>query len=156
MAWANFTTSFFISFISLAMLGYIVVRERSADKTLFLIWSIIMLAAVLGQRRFGYYFAVNAALLTGYFSWRVLDFAGLSRLLVKPKEVAAAVARFRKKKKKSGEKAKPRTFMQPRDAWVKVIVAGVAIFFLVFFPSMGITEALADGPHFIGQWFEQG
>ena len=156
VAWANFTTSFFISFISLAMLGYIVVRERSADKTLFLVWSIVMLAAVLGQRRFGYYFAINAALLTGYFSWRVLDFAGLSKLLVKPKEAAAAVWKFKKKKKKSGEKAKPRTVMQPRDAWVKVIVAGIAVFFLVFFPSIGITEALADGPHFIGQWFEQG
>ncbi len=154
IAWTNFTTSFFISFISLAMLGYVVVRERSADKTLFLVWSIVMLAAVLGQRRFGYYFAVNAALLTGYFSWRVLDFAGLSKLLVKTKEAAAAV--WKSKKKRSREKAKRRTSTQPGDAWVKVIVAGVAIFFLVFFPNIGITEALAGGPHFIGQWFDQG
>ena len=87
MAWANFTTSFFISFIALVMLIYVVIKEKSADKTLFLVWSIIMLLAVLGQRRFGYYYAVNAALLTGYFSWKMLDIAGLSKLLTKPKEV---------------------------------------------------------------------
>ena len=31
-----------------------------------------MLLATLGQRRFAYYLAVNAALLTGYISWRFL------------------------------------------------------------------------------------
>ncbi|GAI16776.1 unnamed protein product, partial [marine sediment metagenome] len=77
IAWLNFTTSFFIYFISLGLLIYASIKEESADKTLFLVWSIIMLVAILGQRRFSYYTAINAALLTGYFSWRILDFAGL-------------------------------------------------------------------------------
>jgi oligosaccharyl transferase (archaeosortase A-associated) len=148
-AWANFTTSFFISFVSFAMLAYVLVKERSADKTLFLVWSIIMLVAVLGQRRFGYYYAVNAALLTGYFSWKMLDIAGLSKLLARSKEVIATVKKFKKREKKAREKAKPKTFMQPRGTWVRVIVVGIVIFFLVFFPNIGKVEALAGQPNYL-------
>jgi len=153
-AWANFTTSFFISFISFAMLAYVIVKERSADKTLFLVWSIIMLIAVLGQRRFGYYYAVNAALLTGYFSWKMLDIAGLSKLLAKSKEVVGAVKKFKKREKKAREKAKPKTFMQPRGAWVRVIVVGIVIFFLVFFPNIGKVESLASAQYIMNKgWY---
>jgi dolichyl-diphosphooligosaccharide--protein glycosyltransferase len=142
-AWANFTTSFFIAFISFAMLAYVLVKERSADKTLFLLWSIIILVAILGQRRFGYYYAVNVALLTGYFSWKMLDIAGLSKLLAKSKEAVTIVKKFKKREKKAREKAKPKTFMQPRGAWIRVIVVGIAIFFLVFYPNIGKVEVLA-------------
>jgi oligosaccharyl transferase (archaeosortase A-associated) len=138
IAWSNFTTSFFISFISFAMLIYIAIKQQSADKTLFLVWSIIMLIAVFGQRRFGYYYAINAALLTGYLCWKILDAAGLSKLLAKSKEVVESVRKFKKKKKKARQKAKPKTFMQPRGAWVRVIVVGIVIFFLVFFPNVGL------------------
>jgi len=150
IAWGNFTTSFFISFISFAMLIYLVIKEKSADKTLFLVWSIIMLIAVLGQRRFGYYYAVNAALLTGYFSWKMLDIAGLSKLLAKSKEVVGVVKKFKKRKRKTREEAKPKTFMQPRGAWVRVIVVGIVIFFFVFFPSIGLWK---DAPTKIGDGF---
>jgi dolichyl-diphosphooligosaccharide--protein glycosyltransferase len=153
MAWANFTTSFFIGFIALVMLAFVVVKERSAHKSLFLVWSVVMLLAVLGQRRFGYYYAVNAALLTGYFSWKMLDIAGLSKLLTKPKEVVEAVKKFRKKKKQTRERAKPKTFMQPRGAWISVIVAGIVLFFLVIFPSVGLwrdTPTKVGGSLYVG------
>jgi oligosaccharyl transferase (archaeosortase A-associated) len=133
IAWSNFTTSFFIAFISFGMLIYVAIKENSADKTLFLVWSIIMLIAVLGQRRFGYYYAINASLLTGYFSWKMLDIAGLSKLLAKSKEVVGAVKKFKKRGKKTRGKAKPKTFMQPRGAWINVIVVGIVIFLVVFF-----------------------
>ena len=149
IAWANFTTSFFISFISFAMLIYLVIKEKSADKTLFLVWSIIMLMAVLGQRRFGYYYAVSAALLTGYFSWKMLDIAGLSKLLAKSKEVVEAVKKFKKREKKTREKAKQKTFMQPRGAWVRVIVVGIVIFFLVFLPNILQAKAFGSMPNAI-------
>ena len=137
MAWSDFTTSFFIAFIGLGLLIYRAVKERSADKTLFLVWCVVMLVATFGQRRFCYYFAVNAALLTGYFSWRVLDFAGLRKLLTKPKEVVSAyTTRKKKKKAKAREKVSQRRFLQPRATWIKVIGAGIAIFFLVFFPNI--------------------
>jgi len=68
VAWGNFTTGFFLSLISLAILVYLTVRRGDADKTLLVVWSLVILAATLGQRRFAYYFAVNVALLAGYLS----------------------------------------------------------------------------------------
>lgn len=144
MAWSNFNTAFFIAFVALGLLIYRAVKERSADKTLFLVWCIVMLAAVFGQRRFCYYFAVNAALLTGYFSWRVLDFAGLGKLLTKPREIVKTYT-TRKKKKKAKEKVSERRFLQPRATWIKVIGAGIAIFFLVFFPSICPAQGFSFG-----------
>jgi oligosaccharyl transferase (archaeosortase A-associated) len=149
MAWTNLTTSFFISFISFGMLIYVAIKEKSADKTLFLVWSIIMLIAVLGQRRFSYYYVINAALLTGYFSWKMLDIAGLSKLLAKSKEVVVAVKKFKKREKKTREKAKPKTFMQPRGVWARVIVVGIVIFFAVFFPNISIDKAVAGAPNYV-------
>lgn len=137
MAWSDFTTSFFIAFIGLGLLIYRAVKERSADKTLFLVWCVVMLVATFSQVRFCYYFAVNAALLTGYFSWRVLDFAGLRKLLTKPKELVSAYTTKKKKKKaKAREKVSQRRFLQPRATWIKVVGAGIAIFLLVFFPNI--------------------
>jgi dolichyl-phosphooligosaccharide-protein glycotransferase len=147
MAWANFNASFFIALVAIAMLIYVVIRGKSADKILFLVWSIIMLIAVLGQRRFAYYYTVNAVLLTGYFSWKMLDIAGLSKLLTKSKEVVATVKKFKKKKNKTREKAKPGTFMQPRGAWVRVIVVGIVLFAVVFLPSIPNAIALAGSPN---------
>jgi dolichyl-diphosphooligosaccharide--protein glycosyltransferase len=147
MAWYNFGASFFIAFVSMAMLIYFAIKEKSADKTLFLVWSIVILMAVLGQRRFAYYYTVNAALLTGYFSWKMLDIAGLNKLLTKSKKVVESVRKFKKTKKKTKEKAKPRTFMQPRGVWVRVIVVGVVIFAGVFLPIIPMAKALARSPN---------
>lgn len=150
IAWLNFTTSFFIYFISLGLLIYASIKEESAEKTLFLVWCIVMLVAVLGQRRFSYYTAINAALLTGYFSWRILNFAGLKELLARPRQVVEAYTKAKKEKKKA--KAREKVFQQRRRAtWIKVIVAAVAIFFLAFFPNIGKAEALAKEPPLIDQ-----
>jgi dolichyl-diphosphooligosaccharide--protein glycosyltransferase len=149
MAWTNFNASFFIAFVSFAMLIYFAIKRKNDDKTLFLVWSIIILMAVLGQRRFGYYYTINAALLTGYFSWKMLDIAGLNKLLAKPKEVAEAVKKFKKKKERAREKAKPKTFMQPRGAWVGVIVVGIILFCVVFLPSIPSAKALAGSPNYV-------
>jgi oligosaccharyl transferase (archaeosortase A-associated) len=149
MAWNNFTTSFFISFIALGMLIYVAIKGKGTDKILLLVWSIIMLIAVLGQRRFSYYYVINAALLTGYFSWKMLDIAGLSKLLAKSKEVVRAVKKFKKREKKTREKAKPKTFMQPRGVWARVIVVGIIIFFAVFYPNIPVTKAVAGSPNYV-------
>lgn len=74
---SRFTTAFFLSLVSIGILSYSNMRQANAEKTLFLVWSLIMLFAVLGQTRFSYYLAVNIALLTGYLSWRLLHFFGL-------------------------------------------------------------------------------
>jgi len=144
MAWSNFTTSLFIAFIALGLLIYRAVKERSADKTLFLVWCVVILVATFAQRRYCYYFAVNAALLTGYFSWRVLDFAGLGKLLTRPREIVSAYT-TKKKKKKAKEKVSEKRFLQPRATWIRVIGAGIAIFFLVFFPNICPEQGFSFG-----------
>lgn len=144
MAWSNFTTSLFIAFVALGLLVYRAVKERSADKTLFLVWCVVIMVATLAQRRYCYYFVVNAALLTGYFSWRVLDFAGLGKLLTKPREIVKTYT-TKKKKKKAKEKVSERRFLQPRGTWLKVIGAGIAIFFLVFFPNICPAQGFSFG-----------
>ena len=135
MAWSNFTTALFIAFVSFALLIYTAIKEKSADKTLFLVWCVVIMVAMVAQRRYCYYFAVNAALLTGYLSWRALDFAGLGKLLTKPREIMKTYT-TKKKKKKGKEKITEKRFLQPKATWIKVIVTGVAIFFLVFFPNI--------------------
>jgi len=69
-----FSTGFFLALIALVQLIYAGIRERSLQSilTFLIIWSLIMLLAMLGQNRFAYYFAVNVALLAGYLCWQVL------------------------------------------------------------------------------------
>jgi len=69
LAWGNFTTGFFLSFISLGILLYLIIKHGNAEKSLLIVWSLIILLTTLGQRRFAYYFAVNVALLTGCLLW---------------------------------------------------------------------------------------
>ena len=142
IAWVNFATTFFISFISIGWLIYRSIKEESADKTLFLLWSIVMLVAILAKRRFSYYYAINAALLAGYLCWRILDFAGLREMQAKSREAVkkyiTQAEKRRSKKAKLKARGRQKTFLQPRAAWIKMIVTGVAIFFLVFFPCIGL------------------
>ncbi len=170
IAWVNFATTFFIAFISLVWLIYLSVKRENAARTLFLVWSIVMLVAVLGQRRFSYYYAINAALLTGYVLWRILDFAGVKELLKKPKQVVETFKKS-KKRKRSEARAIQRVTHQRRAIWIKVVLAGVIIFFLVFFPCIGLpgmkpytrvlglpvklTQPLAESPPLIDHaWYD--
>jgi len=133
VAWGNFTTSFFIAFIAFAMLVRDTIRGRGVSNTLFLVWSLVILTATLGQRRFGYYYTVNVALLTGYFSWKMLDFAGLRKLL--SERATGMVKRFRKRRK-GKSRAGRMSPSQPRFAWAKVIIVGVLVLLLIFVPNI--------------------
>jgi asparagine N-glycosylation enzyme membrane subunit Stt3 len=69
----------------------------------------------------------------------------------KPKEMVGAVKKFKQREKKTRKKAKPKTFMQPRGAWVRVIVVGIIVFLVVFFPhprynNLSYARALATQP----------
>ena len=167
VAWTNFGPSFYLSIFILGWLIYLSIKNRQFEWTLFLLWCIVMLAAVLGQRRFSYYYAINAALLTGYMCWRLLEQAGLRKLVV-IKEYTVRTAR---KAKKGGVTRIKRSFLHPRDAWFDIMLVGIGIFFLVFFPCTGLpgikagtkvlglpiklTQSYANNPNFINQaWYE--
>jgi oligosaccharyl transferase (archaeosortase A-associated) len=138
VAWGNFTTGFFISIISLVILIiYLVIKRGEADKTLFVVWGLVMLLATLGQRRFGYYFSVNVALLSGYLSWLILEFAGFKE--------AATKSQIPDKMKWLKVKAKKRWKgrFRPTIQYVIMTLAVVAIFFLNIFPNISPAIATA-------------
>ncbi|MFH1925335.1 MAG: oligosaccharyl transferase, archaeosortase A system-associated [Chloroflexota bacterium] len=91
LIWGNFNTNFFLAAliifyymiyyflhifiggkISRLKIGSFKLFPESlpAETNILLIWSLIVLLATLGQRRFAYYLAVNIALLSGFLSWQ--------------------------------------------------------------------------------------
>jgi oligosaccharyl transferase (archaeosortase A-associated) len=128
VAWEVFTTGFFISFISLGMLVYLVVRHGSADKAVLVLWSVMMLAATLGERRFAYYLAINVALLTGYFSSRFLAWVDIRRLSTHD----------------AGPGKKTRT-VGPVTGRIAYGVGMLVVLFVVFIPNTGLPPAW-NGP----------
>ena len=80
VSWGAFTASFLLALVALALIAYAVLKEGKAEETLLLVWSVVMLAAMVSQRRFGYYFDVNIALLAGYFCARIIDWSALEKL----------------------------------------------------------------------------
>jgi len=116
------------------------IREKSAPNVLFLVWSLIILVSTLGQRRFGYYYTVNVALFTGYFSWKMLEFAGLRKLLAE--RATGTMKRFRKRKK-GKDQAKRTSSSQSRFVWARVIAVGVLVLLLIFVPNIRLATAMA-------------
>ena len=141
VAWGNFTTSFFLSIIALGILIYLIIKQGEADKTLLIVWTLVILAATLAQRRFNYYLAVNVVILTGYLSWQILRFVGLQG---RAPESATKLPLPKRKK----VKAKPKKFrlsdVRIPARWVYVTLTAIVLFFLVFFPNIGKARATAS------------
>ena len=144
--WGNFTTGFFLSLISLSILIYIVIRHGTAEKNLLIVWSLIILATTLGQRRFAYYFAVNVALLTGYLSWQVLSLAGLKDITSK---TAKDTERRRWERTKAKLKKSQKAGFNVTMSHLNMALAIIAVFFLVFFPNIKPAIATAKAVLFV-------
>lgn len=127
--WGNFTTGSFLSLISLAMLIYAVVKRGEADKLALVVWSVVILVATLGQRRFAYYLAVNVALLTAYICWLGLEFAGFRESATRPQNIPDKEKRRRARENK-------KTKARPRGALSNMILVIIAIFLVVFLPNI--------------------
>jgi len=166
VVWGNFTTSFFLSFVSLGILIYLVIKQGDADKSLLVVWTLVILAATLGQRRFAYYLVVNMALLTGYLSvlvyyvirfiidylrgkstdymsWQILEFAGFKELIARPVELPTRAERKRAKLKKGWEAR-----FRPTIIHISISLWVIVVFFLVFFPNIGPATATAKQARF--------
>jgi oligosaccharyl transferase (archaeosortase A-associated) len=138
IAWGNFTTSLFLSFISLGILIYLIIKRGETDKTLLIVWSLAILAAILSMRRFMYYFAVNAALLSGYLAWLILEFSGFREKVAE----SAEPPRDMKKKAKLKRRGSPRL----AASWINRSLGVIAVFFLVLFPNIGGAINTASNP----------
>jgi dolichyl-diphosphooligosaccharide--protein glycosyltransferase len=130
-AWINFTTGFFLSLISIGILTCMMVKGGKPERSLLVIWSLLMLAAVLGQRRFAYYFAVNVSLLTGYLTWQAFDFIKL-----RMPERKQGVRKSAKIRAKSKGKAIRKDSFHVTTRQIAVATGALALFFLVFYPNI--------------------
>jgi oligosaccharyl transferase (archaeosortase A-associated) len=97
-----------IAFLGLAVLAYGVFKKERQEKTVLLIWTIMMVWALFQQNRFAYYFAVNVAILSGYFGIvvadKVLEFADWNQLTGK-KSITKSITSKKKVKKPSKTQA---------------------------------------------------
>jgi dolichyl-phosphooligosaccharide-protein glycotransferase len=145
VAWGQFNTGGFLSLISLGILVYLAVKRSEADKVLLIVWSLLLLGATLGQRRFSYYSVVNVILLSSYLLWHILQYFGF-------KEIAAGVGASVKTRIKKGSKAnKPRRIgVRSRTRWAFMAAGVVVVFFLSYFPNIntiaGTIEQSQIGP----------
>jgi len=149
VAWGNFTTGFFLSFIALGIIIYLVIKQGEADKALFVVWSLVILAATLAMRRFAYYFVVNVAVLAGYLSWLALEFSGFKIPVAGLSEVPEETKQKtrQKKKQRGGSRLAGRANM---------VFGVIVVFFLVFFPNIGRAIETASQVRFAPSdaWYE--
>jgi dolichyl-diphosphooligosaccharide--protein glycosyltransferase len=141
LAWIDFTTTLWLALIALGIIIGFIIKRNNAEYTLLVVWSLLMLAATLGQRRFAYYLAVNVALLTGYLSWRILDFA----ISWKSKKQTRKVARASRKKTRA--RAVPKR-TRVAASYLRPALVGLVVFFVVFFPNIQLAITSAKQPAF--------
>jgi len=90
------------------------------------------------MRRFAYYYVVNVALLSGYVSWMVLEFAGFREKKTEVVEVVEKGKRREKReKKRRGASA------------VWMVFAAVAVFVVVFLPNISGAVKTAKAVSFV-------
>jgi len=146
VVWHNFTTGAFLSLISLCILFYLVIKRGEADKTLMLVWSLVILVATLALRRMALLFTINVVILSGYLAWLILEFAGLREkpdITAEASQKAMAKMEKKKEKKKKHQHAAPRTSNR-----INIGLAIVVVFFLFFFPNFAPAQDTAKNPAF--------
>jgi asparagine N-glycosylation enzyme membrane subunit Stt3 len=146
VVWTYFTTNSFLSFISLGILIYFTIKRGETDKTLFIVWSIMILLFTLAMRRFALLFAVNVALLAGYLSWLILAFTGFKQTTAKTLETPEKVKKAKKKRMRKGSFSltERKGGFRLSERHIYMAFGIVVVFFLSFFPNIGLTRAEAS------------
>jgi asparagine N-glycosylation enzyme membrane subunit Stt3 len=75
--WLFFRTGFYLGALGAVLLAVEAVRSRRLDHALIAVFAGSMIAATIGQNRFGYYLVPAAAVVIGWLSSRVLDWGGV-------------------------------------------------------------------------------
>lgn len=72
-AWSQFAGAYILSIVALVVLGELAVKRPRRGATLLFFWGAATFLLAMGQVRMTYYFAVAAALLSGYLVSRVFE-----------------------------------------------------------------------------------
>jgi dolichyl-diphosphooligosaccharide--protein glycosyltransferase len=99
--WAMYYWTFPAAILGLIFLIVRVFRTQRPAELMFLIWNLVMAWALLAQNRFTYYFAVNAALLTAYLAYEMLQIIDLDGLWAGFKKKVDSMETFQRYVKKN-------------------------------------------------------
>jgi len=95
--WNGFACSFIVAMLALLINGKKVIKESfPPEKVFFIIWTLLIIALTLFQRRFMYLLSINVAILTGFFIINILPVAtkrNSGKLLKKLKKVEGKTER---------------------------------------------------------------
>lgn len=119
------SSTLFFSILAICVLLYLLFKQGIAEKSLLLVWSVIILVATLGQRRFGYYLAVNVALLAGYLWWKIFELTGQKWLASQQEEIRNVKRIGKTRRRKSGTSLILN--------YVVLVLASLVILIVVFF-----------------------
>ncbi|MBN1151720.1 MAG: glycosyltransferase family 39 protein, partial [Dehalococcoidia bacterium] len=139
VAWTNFTTVLPVSLIGLVALLRARQTLRGNDVLLFLIWSITMLSAVLSQRRFGYYYMLNASVLTGLVVSLVFQSEWSQRQLGLVRRVVQPVHA----KNKAARRAMQSQLAARRGAIARLAIVALAIVAVIAVPCVEMAHNFA-------------
>jgi dolichyl-diphosphooligosaccharide--protein glycosyltransferase len=75
--WYNFALAGILSIVALTILVYLAIyKHNNREQTFLIVWTLMIIWAMLQQNRFAYYYSVNAAILAAYLGIKILDLAG--------------------------------------------------------------------------------
>jgi dolichyl-diphosphooligosaccharide--protein glycosyltransferase len=137
----------FVSILALAILIYEAAKKKNTqEKTLLIVWTFMVLWAMLQQNRFSYYYAVNAAILSAYLGIKFLDLAGWKDLRL------SNLMATEKVKQKSAGKTKETTTHKLKPIHIISLVIVIVVLVLPNYSLATQQAQYAGGPG--NQWLE--
>jgi oligosaccharyl transferase (archaeosortase A-associated) len=160
LAWGNFTTGFFMfsgvaipgfGLIALIVMIWLYVKRRGEENhwLFFIIWTIVMIIATVGQRRFAYYLAVNIALLTAYISYQIIWLGGLRNLVNKSEKGDVSPERRSGKSKPAKSKKTGQAAVNYHLNIIGVAVLSIIVLFTVFFWNIQKAVDVAKAAYYV-------
>jgi dolichyl-phosphooligosaccharide-protein glycotransferase len=126
-----FTRSgFLVSTLGILILIAKVFRKPRPEEVLVLVWSVLMLLAIYGQNRFGYYYSINISVLCAYVGGLVLETVKWDELDQK----------FKSNVKSPADIPKFFKFIK-----IEQIIAVLALVIILIYPVYGAAKAQAVG-----------
>ena len=129
VAYGNFTVGLILGLAGLVLVIYQSVKQPGPTKILLIVWSILMMLAAIAMRRFCYYFAVNLAVLSGYFIWWILSLVGFGRQSI-PENAKSQAYRTKAERMRVAKAEKSRN---PVFMGITLVIA----LFVMVYPNLG-------------------
>ncbi len=152
--WNNFTTALGGSILGLFLLVRSARTRRGNSVVLFAVWSFVMLFAVLLQRRFGYYYAVNAAVLCGFLTAWVFHSPWMEQQYQALRQRAPVPTTLKTQSKKA-RRAIESHRAERRAAVFSIVTVAIIVAGVLFVPNVDMARNFAKEPSLMTRgWWE--